>query len=351
MAIDKETLEQFEIAKNHKDFVCGALMADAHLGYSLPIGGVIGLKETIVPAWVGYDIGCGMTNVLLSNVTNNDIALNKEEIFNQIYENIPCGVGAGNKKPEPHKLNFKKTQAPQLLRHLISEQLGTLGAGNHFIEIGENKIGEIFLTIHSGSRGVGAKIAGLYMSFDKENEGFKITSGIGSQYLEDMRFCLEFALENRKVMVERVLTVLRRILKKEVKGINLINRNHNHAELAHNLVIHRKGATHAEKGMHGVIPANMKDGVFIVKGLGSEKFLWSSSHGAGRVCSREEIKKSISMNDFIKSMEGIKAKVEISTLDESCFAYKNIYEVIEEQVLNKQIEVLFQITPLINIKG
>ncbi|MBT4089621.1 MAG: RtcB family protein, partial [Deltaproteobacteria bacterium] len=129
----------------------------------------------------------------------------------------------------------------------------------------------------------------------------------------------------------------------------LINRNHNHAEFKHGLWIHRKGATQAENGMSGVIPGNMRDGSFIVEGLGNPDSLWSSSHGAGRILGRRKAKQQLSLDQFRETMVGIKAKVVSGTLDESPFAYKDIFQIMDSQ--EKMVKILHHVKPIINIKA
>jgi tRNA-splicing ligase RtcB len=164
-----------------------------------------------------------------------------------------------------------------------------------------------------------------------------------------MNFCLDFALENRKTMINIIKKAIEEQYGKEVSEEIFINRNHNHAELKDGFIIHRKGATHSEKDMLGVIPANMKDGSFIVKGKGSELSMNSSSHGAGRVLSRKQAKETLDVVDFHKSMEGIITNHTDSTIDESPKAYKDIFEVMELQ--KDLVEILDRSIPILNIKG
>ena len=185
------------------------------------------------------------------------------------------------------------------------------------------------------------------------HNGFQVDSKNGRNYIKDMNFCLEFALENRKQILVKTLEILHKTIKKpssvDVDLTNMINRNHNHAESYEEMWIHRKGATQARKGMRGVVPGNMRDGSFIVEGLGNPDSLWSSSHGAGRTLGRKKAKRELSLDEFKGTMKGIKAKVSASTLDESPFAYKNIFQVMEKQ--KSMIQILHHIRPIINIKA
>ena len=237
-------------------------------------------------------------------------------------------------------------------------QIGTLGGGNHFIEIGVNREGYITVTIHSGSRNIGHSIASYYMKLCKHVDpdlphGFLHLNGeAGQQYLHDMTFSLDYALHNRKVMMKEVLSLFGYNDHEISVLINdyMINENHNHAVVNGTEVLHRKGATPADKGQIGIIPGSMKTGVYVTEGLGNEEYLSSSSHGAGRKMSRKVAKKKIKMERFEEQMHGIIAKVEKSTLNEAPDAYKNLHTVIQSQE-GIVIKILDHVEPLINVKG
>ena len=180
---------------------------------------------------------------------------------------------------------------------------------------------------------------------------FDITSTLGKAYIADMNFCLEYALLNRKHMINSIASGILEQQEgwKGHKRVQFINRNHNHADIQGNIVIHRKGATHAEDGMLGVIPGNMKDGSFIVKGKGNSESMSSSSHGAGRVLSRRKAKEQLSLDTFHEHMTGITTNHTDANLDESPDAYKSIFEVMELQ--KDLVEVIDHIKPILNIKG
>ena len=177
--------------------------------------------------------------------------------------------------------------------------------------------------------------------------GFDIHSDLGKAYLNDMEFALEFALANRSRMIEIIGFGIGE--QTDCGVIDFINQNHNHAELKDGYVIHRKGATHAEKGMMGVIPANMRDGAFIVRGLGNEDSMQSSSHGAGRVLSRAQARKTLDVKEFRAEMAKITTNHTDKMLDEAPDAYKNIFEVMELQ--KDLVEVVDRSIPILNIKG
>ena len=180
--------------------------------------------------------------------------------------------------------------------------------------------------------------------------GFDVNSKNGRDYINDMNWCLEFALQNRKLMMYDAISAIESVGVIGEIEVMFINRNHNHAETKDGINwIHRKGATHAEKGMMGVIPGNMRDGSFIVRGLGNPESLCSSSHGAGRVMGRGKAKKVLDEELFQATMKGIVANVGASTLDESPMAYKDIFDVMDAQ--SDLVEVVAHIKPILNIKG
>lgn len=361
--IDPAAIEQFDSAMRQDYAVQGALMPDAHKGYALPIGAVVASDGVIVPAWVGYDIGCGVC-AISTTFSREAAEANKKAIFDQIYRDVPVGFNH-NKTPVATligsfggedvsdfvKEEILKTDAP-------GNQVGTLGGGNHFIEIGYDESDKVWIVIHSGSRNVGHKIATHYMKLasgdGKAREGhfgLRVDAQDGQDYIADLAFGLEFALMNRKTLVMRTSDAIARHVSGGAEFDGLINRNHNHAELKDGRWIHRKGATHAEDGMMGVIPGNMRDGSFIVRGKGNPDSLSSSSHGAGRVLGRKQAHEILKMEDFTATMQesGVMALVEKSTLDESPLAYKDIFEVMAMQ--SDLVDVIHHVKPMINIKG
>jgi tRNA-splicing ligase RtcB (3'-phosphate/5'-hydroxy nucleic acid ligase) len=359
-SIEKEALDQFHSAMGQDFAIQGALMPDAHKGYSLPIGAVVATRNRILPSWVGYDIGCGMC-ALKTGYSTSQVKKQSEKVYKEIYLRIPTGFNHNKSNSHWHYKDLPHSEALVSIFHANGlKQLCSLGSGNHFIEIGFDEDSQVWIIVHSGSRGIGHAVATHYMKLasgdGKAREGhfgFKVDSRNGKNYIADMNFCLAFALENRKQMINRVMRILSNIIPGQIPENstfdNLINRNHNHAEHKNGLWIHRKGATQAEKGMKGIIPGNMRDGSFIVEGLGNPESLWSSSHGAGRTMGRRKAKKKLSMDQFRNTMSGIKAKVTTTTLDESPFAYKNIYEIMEQQI--SMVQILHHVKPLINIKA
>ena len=372
---DEKTLEQFENCYSKDFVVSAALMPDAHVGYVAPIGAVLKTKDFIVPAWVGFDIGCGLIAVLIKGKNLVEKVREKQnQIYNRVMKKVPMGVGEYNKpdkitektKKEFEKLleKFKKNpHDKRILNYFKStaiRHLGTLGAGNHFIELGYDKETEkeLWLIIHSGSRGIGHTVAKKYMikaSGSKKKSEYERTfpldanSQLGKEYLNILDFGLNYALLNRLEMSYKVMEALKEVLQEDLKSDLWVNKNHNHAIYEKGYFIHRKGATPAEKGEKGVIPGNMRDGSFLVEGKGNPKFLSSSSHGAGRSISRKGAKEKYTMEEFKEAMKGIKGTVSIETLDELPMAYKNLFKVMDAQ--KESVKIIKHIKPVINWKG
>ncbi len=362
--IDPAAISQFYDVIKHDEIVAGALMPDAHKGYSLPIGGVVASKGMVFPSFVGYDIGCGMCAVL-TDIKKQSVINHSNRIWKKIQELIP--VGFKHNEDAQSWSSYDSIPKTQTVEKIMSfkdgsgwRQLGTLGGGNHFLEIGADEFDRVWVVLHSGSRGIGHAIATHYMKIaggGKAREGYyglDVNSEDGKNYITDLNFGLEFALENRLQMMSKIELVMLQFCDGNFVWPALINRNHNHAELRDHpefgdVWIHRKGATHAEEGMMGVIPGNMLDGSFIVTGKGNQDALWSSSHGAGRVLGRAQAKRELKLEDFVDVMDGIIANVDQSRLDESPFAYKNIYQVMKDQT--DLVEVTAHVKPILNIKG
>ena len=371
--VDNETLKQFENCYNKDFVVAAALMPDAHLGYVAPIGAVLKTKKYIVPAWVGFDIGCGLIAIRIKgkNIVKK-VRKNINGIYKEIMKKIPMGVGEYNKEKdisEKTKKDFKnlieefqkKPYDKGILNYLKTtaiRHLGTLGAGNHFIEIGyDSKTKkELWLIIHSGSRGIGHEVAKRYMiKASKNKKEYEKTfpldseSKLGKEYLNVLDFGLKYALLNRLEMAYKVIEGIEKILGEKIKYNLWINKNHNHVIYEKGYFIHRKGATPAKKGERGIIPGNMRDGSFLVVGKGNPEFLNSSSHGAGREISRREARKRYTISQFRESMKGIKGNISEKVIDELPMAYKDVFKVMEAQ--KDSIRIAKHIKPIINWKG
>lgn len=377
--LTQTTLTQF-VECASEEYVCAAsLMPDAHQGYVAPIGSVIITKDVVVPSWVGYDIGCGVSAIRLSAPGLRKLV---DSHLSEIYEAVKVAVpmGLGKLRPQQSVSLESKQKFAQLLAQLESgahdseiveyirrkspSNLGTLGEGNHFIELSVDssveQLDEVWVVIHSGSRNIGHKVATKYMkksvvegtNFER-TAPLRLTSREGEEYQAILEFGLEFALLNRLEMAHHITNAISQVLGVAVQSELWTNKNHNHAipitYKGESCIIHRKGATPAQLGERGVIPANMRDGSYLVEGLGNADFLWSSSHGAGRRLGRGAAKQLISMDDFTQSMAGILGTVSEATLDEAPCAYKDISVVMQSQ--STSVKTVAHLRPLINWKG
>lgn len=355
-----------------------ALMPDCHMGYGMPIGGVLATKGVIIPNAVGLDIGCGMYAVK-TNLTDIDTDTLKN-IMGLIRKTIPVGFAHRNKvdkslMPSMSNLDANVGYATATIVREEFEyartQLGTLGGGNHFIEIQKGSDGFIWFMIHSGSRNLGKKVAEFYnrkaielneqwfSSVPKEWQLAFLPAETDSfyMYVEEMKYCVEFAHRNRMEMAKLITTAFvlecgHGVLHEDPP----INIAHNYAALENhfgqNVMVHRKGATLARDGTIGIIPGSQGTKSYIVKGKGNPNSFMSCSHGAGRKMGRKEAEKSLSLEEEIRFLDeqGIVHSIRnTSDLDEAPGAYKSIDEVMANQ--SDLVEILVGLTPLAVIKG
>ena len=387
--VEDNTMEQIKNVSNlpfvHKHI---AIMADNHLGYGMPIGGVVALKNVISPNMVGVDIGCGMCAVKTSLTEIDTETLKK--IIGEIRKVIPVGFSKHQEKQDdnlmPRKMQFVSCDDSDEFYYSIVKKeysnalksLGTLGGGNHFIEIQKGDDGHIWIMIHSGSRNLGLKVAQHYnklaielnskwhSSVPKEWElaFLPVDSEEGRLYIREMNYCVDFALANRKLMMDRVCRIFFEEFGNgkyddEVVGIDfdeIINIAHNYASqenhFGKNVWVHRKGATQARKGQIGIIPGSQGTSSYIVEGLGNKESFESCSHGAGRVMGRKQAEKTLDLEKEIKILDdqniihGIRHK---SDLDEATSCYKDISKVMENQ--KDLVKILVELKPLAVVKG
>ena len=354
-----------------------AIMPDSHQGYGMPIGGVLATKNVIIPNAVGVDIGCGMCAVKTS-LTDIDTETLKK-IMGEIRKQIPVGF---NHQKEAQDENLMPSISPLTAWNTIIMQqeypkqlyqLGTLGGGNHFIEIQKGSDGYIWIMIHSGSRNLGKQVADHYNKLAvKLNEKWysqvlkewelaflPINSEEGQAYIREMNYCVEFALANRKLMMDRILRIFKYFFEGEIDGFAsepMINIAHNYARMENhfgeNVMVHRKGATLATKDTIGIIPGSQGTKSYIVRGKGNQESFMSCSHGAGRKMSRTKAENELNLEEEIKKLDdqnilhAIRGKKD---LDEASGAYKPIDEVMKNQ--EDLVEILVELTPLGVIKG
>lgn len=346
-----------------------AVMADCHSGYGMPIGGVMATKGVIVPNAVGVDIGCGMCAVKTS-LTEIDTDTLKN-IMGEIRKVVPVGFGHHKEKQDKNlmpKSNFGIIVGDQYQNALT--QIGTLGGGNHFIEIQKGSDRHIWIMIHSGSRNFGLKIAEHYnkLAVELNKKWFSeipkewelaflpIDTEQGQEYLLEMNYAVEFALANRKLMMDRVLEIFGKEFGPEDMNDPMINIAHNYARMENhfgeNVMVHRKGATLADKDTVGIIPGSQGTKSYIVKGLGNPESFNSCSHGAGRKMGRKDACRRLNLEEEIKRLDdkgiihGIRNQQD---LDEASGAYKPIETVMANQ--KDLVEVLVELQPLAVIKG
>ncbi len=373
--IEKGALEQAANLANHpKVFRHVALMPDCHVGYGMPIGGVVACKDAILPNAVGVDIGCGMCAVQ----TDWPVAeMSRDQItrcLKAVRRGVPMGEGHGHRRPQKWK---RFAELPHWLdahaRELAFRNLGSLGGGNHFIEIQAGDDGCIWLMLHSGSRNLGYRIAEHHHQKAQEQcAGFsvpdlawlEVESEAGRDYIREMTFALDYALENRA----RMMQVFKVAVSHTCAGVNFlkeINIHHNYAALEEHFGekawVHRKGATSAKKGEMGIIPGSMGTPSYIVRGKGFAESFASCSHGAGRTMGRMAASRSLSQEACDKAMEGVvfsgwhpvrgrgKKGRGMLDLSEAPQAYKDIDEVIEAEL--DLIDPVVKLRPLGVLKG
>ena len=351
-----------------------AIMPDVHAGMGMPIGGVLACVDAVIPNAVGVDIGCGMCAVK-TNWRVEDISADvlRKQIMRGIRERIPLGMDHHKERqdesylPQGHDIDKLTVVKAQYIS--AQRQVGTLGGGNHFIELQRDEQGMLWIMIHSGSRNLGKQVGDHYnklagMLNERWHSVVKPELRLAflplrtqefNDYWAEMQYCVEFALCNRRLMMERIQEVIADAL----PGIEfepMINIAHNYAAWEHhygkNVIVHRKGATLAREGIIGIIPGSQGTASYIVEGLGNPDSFNSCSHGAGRLMSRTAAVKTLSLEDEVKKLndQGIVHAIRSQRdLEEAAGAYKDI-----EQVINNELDlvkILTRLLPIAVIKG
>ncbi len=349
-----------------------AIMPDAHEGYGMPIGGVLATNSVVIPNAVGVDIGCGMCAVKTS-LTNID-KLQLQSIVELIKQRIPVGFKHQEKRQDdnlmPKGYLIDDMQVIKKEYNSALKQIGTLGGGNHFIEIQKGDDGFIWIMIHSGSRNLGKKVADYYnkiavklneMWFSqvekaKELAFFPIQTKEAKEYFDEMSYCVEFALSNRRLMMENAKGCFQDSLNLSIEFAPIINIAHNYARWENHfntdVIVHRKGATSAKVGEIGIIPGSQGTKSYIVEGIGNADSFMSCSHGAGRKMGRKQAQRELNLENEIQAMEkqGIIHNIKsVSDLDEASGAYKDIDIVMENQ--KDLVRILVGLKPLAVVKG
>ncbi|MDO4959100.1 MAG: RtcB family protein [Prevotellaceae bacterium] len=351
-----------------------AIMPDVHAGMGMPIGGVLACEDAVIPNAVGVDIGCGMcavkTNWKVSDIPTDIL---RKEIMRGIRNQIPLGMNhhkqSQDEKYLPQGFDIDKMEIVKHRQQAILHEIGTLGGGNHFIELQKDEDDTLWIMIHSGSRNLGKLVGDHYNNIAKNLNKLwhsvvspdirlpflpRGTKEFGA-YWNEMKYCIEFALCNRKLMMQRIEDVI----SYAIPGIEfepMINIAHNYAAMEHHfgkdVIVHRKGATLAQEGVIGIIPGSQGTASYIVEGLGNPDSFNSCSHGAGRVLSRSAAIRTLDMAAEVSQLEakGIIHAIRCQDdMQEASGAYKDIDTVIANE--SDLVKVKTRLLPVAVIKG
>jgi tRNA-splicing ligase RtcB len=353
-----------------------ACMPDVHAGIGATVGTVIATDKAIVPAAVGVDIGCGMNAVRLS-LKASDLPDSLTAIRHQIERDVPLGAGGAHKVVQtqigetPHDIITRYASIgakhPGIDNKNVWRQLGSLGSGNHFIELCIDESQDVWIMLHSGSRGVGNLIGRYFIEKAKKRmEQYFISLPDGdlayfpedtddfNDYVEAVNWAQDYALENRRVMMSAVIAALRRHIPVEFSITHeAVNCHHNYVErenhFGRNLWVTRKGAIRAREGDLGIIPGSMGQRSYIVRGKGNLESYCSCSHGAGRKMSRAAARRTFTVADLEAQTAGVECRKDDAVLDEIPGSYKDIDQVMENQ--RDLIEVVHVLKQVLCVKG
>lgn len=362
-----------------------AVMPDVHVGIGATIGSVIPTKQAIIPSAVGVDIGCGMMAVQTS-LTANDLPDNLFGLRDALEKAIPHGMSKnrGSKRdkgawcdPDERVLagwgklvndfNVLCEKHPRIKNTNNVNHLGTLGTGNHFVEVCLDETNQVWIMLHSGSRGVGNAIGNYFIELakkdmqhwfinlpDKDLAYFPEGSENFNDYWFAVGWAQRFAYENREIMMENALKALRSIINKPFEAkVKAVNCHHNYVakeeHFGEEVFVTRKGAVRARIGEYGIIPGSMGAKSYIVKGKGNQESFCSCSHGAGRVLSRTEAKKCYTIADQIAQTAGVECRKDVDVIDEIPSAYKDIDAVMYAQ--RDLVEIVHTLRQIVCVKG
>lgn len=375
---DEVLKTQIDNVSNHPCLVGNVVLTpDGHGGYGMPIGGVVAFNDAVCPNMVGVDIGCDMLAVKtsLTDITTEQLKQilgGSKEHKGGIRANIPVGFSHHKSKQENELFNDERWQNTIICKQeykAAQYQIGTLGGGNHFIEIQKGDDGHIWFMIHSGSRNLGYKVANYYNNIAKElclkwKQDEVVKNDLAFlprytkefyDYMQEMDLCLDFAYQNRQQMAKAIKQEFLKVFP-DVTFENEINIHHNYASIEHHynrdVFVHRKGATLARENTIGIIPGSQGTSSYIVKGKGNPASLYSCSHGAGRKMSRKKAQETLDLakEQELLDKQGILHSLRSKqSLDEAASAYKDIDVVMEEQ--KDLVEILVKLRPLAVVKG
>ncbi|MCE0461078.1 MULTISPECIES: RtcB family protein [Pseudomonas] len=361
-----------------------AVMPDVHLGKGSTIGSVIPTVGAIIPAAVGVDIGCGMIAARTS-LTAADLPDNLHGLRSAIEKAVPHGrtvsqggrdKGAWNSVPQQtdrawaalaERFKAITDKYPKLTKTNHRQHLGTLGSGNHFIEVCLDEANRVWFMLHSGSRGVGNAIGNLFIQLaqadmrqhlanlpDRDLAYFEEGSRHFDDYVQAVGWAQDFARQNRALMMDAVIHATRQVIRKPFDvALEAVNCHHNYVQkerhFGRDVLVTRKGAVSAHKGELGIIPGSMGAKSFIVRGLGNEESFCSCSHGAGRVMSRTQAKKRFTVEDQVRATAHVECRKDEAVIDEIPMAYKDIDQVMHAQ--RELVEVLHTLRQVVCVKG
>lgn len=358
-----------------------ALMPDGHFGIGSAVGAVVATSRAIVPAITGVDIGCGMVAVR-TTLTSNHVSDNAKDLFEAISKAVPHGGERGKETgnwsdvPESSRREWERLQPGfrkivdkhgQASSRSVETQLGTLGGGNHFVEVCIDESDQVWFMLHSGSRGVGNRIGTHFTELAKKDmerldrrlpnrDLAYLEEGTEhfADYVEAVSWAQDYASTSRDIMMEQTVRAVRRLLPVKFQLVDeAINCHHNYVQreqhFGRELFITRKGAVSARKGELGIIPGSMGTRSYIVRGLGNPDSFHSCSHGAGRVMPRGVAKAQITLEMHRKATEGIVCRKDKDVIDESPAAYKDIDAVMEAQ--RDLVEVVHTLRQICCVKG
>ncbi|HEU4711660.1 MAG TPA: RtcB family protein [Pyrinomonadaceae bacterium] len=348
-----------------------ALMPDAHLGKGSMVGSVVATKDAVIPATVGVDIGCGMMAVktpFKSGILDGKL----KELRSKIEEAIPTGFGQYDESVDESSYwegwnefaNLHEGVSDRKAKAM--KQLGTLGGGNHFIEVCLDTENVVWLMLHSGSRNIGKELAERHIATAKSlwrlselpdpNLAYFISGTPEFKaYWKDLEWAQRYAMKNREIMMTRLLKVFNKMFnhRQPFKPELAVNCHHNYVALEQHydekVFVTRKGAINAAAGMYGIIPGSMGAKSYIVKGLGLPESFNSCSHGAGRKLSRGAAKRNFTKEDLERQTEGVECRKDLGVLDEIPGAYKSIETVMKNQ--SDLVEVVAEIKQVVCVKG
>lgn len=350
------------------------VMPDVHLGSGATIGTVIAAEQAISPSAVGVDIGCGV-NAVKTNLKREDIEDDLPKLRSLIEAAVPVGFNAHDRSISSKDLpghgwysfwsDFKDLDSSvSRLESRAQKQMGTLGGGNHFIELCTDSEGFIWITLHSGSRNIGKELAERHIAIakklpqnadlpDRELAVFLKDTPEMDAYRRDLSWAQEYAMRSRSVMMSLVRNVLRDKYEDKIKFEDEINCHHNYVAEEEidgvEMLVTRKGAIRAGAGDLALIPGSMATGSYIVRGLGNMDSYQSASHGAGRKMSRSAAKRQFTVEDVERTMEGIESRKDAGVIDEISLAYKDIHAVIEAQ--EDLVDVVEHLQTILCVKG